>query len=80
MASILFNIAGICNSRMKGNYLKNKFFFLNFWFHFWNLQHILNILENKMMVIANVFPKLRTVKDFATPVCNKRRFKTRLDS
>ena len=80
MASILFNIMGICNSQIKGNYLRNKIFFLNFWFSFWNLQQILNILEKKMMVIANVFQKLQTVKNFVTPLCKKRRFRTRLDS
>ena len=52
----------------------------NFLFHFWNLHQILNILKKKMMVIANVFPKLRTVKNFVTPLCEKRRFGTRFDS
>ena len=35
---------------------------LNFWLHFWNLDSILNILEQKMILTAFVFPKLRTVK------------------
>ena len=30
MASILFNIAGICNSQFKCNYLKNGKFFCEF--------------------------------------------------
>ena len=80
MASIMSNIAGISNSEFKCNYLKNKKNFLNFLFHFWNLHQILNILKKKMMVIANVFPKLRTVKNFVTPLCEKRRFGTRFDS
>ena len=33
-----------------------------------------------MMVIANVFPKLQTVKNFVTPLSKKRRFATPLDS
>ena len=37
-------------------------------------------LEEKMMVVANVFPKLQTVKNFLTPRCKKQRFGTRLDS
>ena len=41
---------------------------------------ISNILEKKMMVIANVFTKLRTVKNFVTPLRTTRRFGTRLDS
>ena len=37
-------------------------------------------MKKKMMIIANVFPKLQTVKNFVTPLCKKRRFGTRLDS
>ena len=33
-----------------------------------------------MMVIANVFSKLQTVKNFVTKLCKKRRFGTRLIS
>ena len=80
MASILFNIAGICNSQFKCNYLKNEKLFLNFLFDFWNLHQILNIWKEKMMVIANVFRKLQTVKNFFTPLCKKRLFGTRWDS
>ena len=36
--------------------------------------------EKKMMVLANVFSKLQTVKNFDTPLFKKRRFETRLDS
>ena len=80
MASILINIAGLYNSQFKCNYLKNEKKFLNFLFHFWNLQEILNILKKNMMVLANVLLKLETVKKFVTPICKKRRFGTRLDS
>ena len=54
--------------------------FSNFLFHFLNLDHILNILKKKMMVIANVFLKLQTEKNFVAPLCKKRRFRKRLDS
>ena len=53
-----------------------KNFFSNFFFHFWNLHHILNVLKKKMIVIANAFPKLQTVKIFVRPLSKKRRFKT----
>ena len=33
-----------------------------------------------MMVIANVFPKLQTVKNFVRPLCENPRFGTRFDS
>ena len=32
------------------------------------------------MVIADVFPKLQTVKNFVRPFCKKRRLGTRFDS
>ena len=62
MASILFKVVRICNSQFKCNYLKNKKLFLNFLFDSWNLHQILNILREKMIIIANVFPKLQTMK------------------
>ena len=37
--------------------------FSQFLLHFWNLHQILNILKEKIIVIANVFPKLHTVKN-----------------
>ena len=36
--------------------------------------------EKKMMVLANVFSRLQTLKSFVTPFCKKRHFGTRLDS
>ena len=44
-------------------------------FHFLNLHEILNSLEKKMIVLANifwkanVFWKLQTVKNILTPLC-----------
>ena len=80
MASILFNIARICNSQFKCKFLKNEKLFFDLLFHFWNLPQILNILKKKMMVLANVLRKLQTVKNFITPLCKKLRFGTRLVS
>ena len=57
-----FGIVRIWSSLFKCNYLKNKKIFLNFLFHLWNLHQILNIFKKKMIVIANVFPKLKTVE------------------
>ena len=54
--------------------------FLYFFLHFWILHQILNILKEKMIVIANVFPKLQTVKNLIRPISKKRRFRTRFDS
>ena len=58
----MFRILRICRSLFKCNYLKNEKFFPSFWFHLWNLHQIFKILETKKIVIANVFPKLQTVK------------------
>ena len=54
--------------------------FLNFLFYFLNLHQILNILKKEMMIIANLFPKLQSVKNFVTPLWKKRRFRTPLES
>ena len=80
MTNIPFKIARIWNSQLKGNYLKNEKVFLNFLFHFWNLHRILNILEEKIIVIDNVFTKLQTVKILLRPLSKKRCFRTRFGS
>ena len=54
--------------------------FSEFFFHLWNLHQILNIFKKKKIVIANVFPKLQTVKDLVRPFAKKRRVITSLDS
>ena len=79
MARIMFKIVRICNSQFKSNYLKNEKAFLNFLLHFWNLHQYLNILNKRMIVIANVFPKLETVNILLRPLFKKRLFRTRFD-
>ena len=79
-ASIMSKVVRICNSQFKCNYLKNKKLFLNFLFDFWNLHQILKILREKMIIIANVFPKYQTVKILVRPLSKKRRFRTRFES
>ena len=54
--------------------------FSEFLFHLWNLDNILNILKKKLVVIANVFPQLMTLKKFLRPLCKKSRFGTPFDS
>ena len=70
----------ICNFQCKCDYLTNANLFLNCLFHFGNLHHIWNILKKNMMVIANAFAKLQTVKNFLRPFCKKRRLGTRFHS
>ena len=80
MTSILFIIVRIFRSLFNWYYLKNEKLFRSFFFHFWNLQQILNIFKNKKVVIANVFSKLQNVKDLIRPLSKKRRFRTSFDS
>ena len=49
-------------------------------FHLWNLLQISNIFKKTKIVIANVFPKLQTVKNFVRPLTKKRRFRISFDS
>ena len=41
---------------------------------------ILNIFKKRMILIANAFPKLQTVKILLSPLSKKRCFRTRFDS
>ena len=59
---------------------KKKRNFLISLFHFWNLHQISNILKKKMIVIANVFPKLQTLKIFDRKLSQEYRFRTSFDS
>ena len=54
--------------------------FCSFYLHFWNLHQIIKILKENMIVIANVFPKLQTVKNLVRPFSKKPSFRTRFDS
>ena len=80
ITSILFGIVRILRSLFKSSSLKNKKHFLGFLFHLWNLHQILNIFQQKKIVIANVFPKLATVQGLVTPLNIQRRLKTSFDS
>ena len=80
MRSILLGILGICISLVKCKYLKNKKLFLKFLLHLWNIHEILNIFEKKMIVLANVFRKLQTVKDLVKKLSRKYRFKISFDN
>ena len=55
---------------------ENEQLFLNFLFHFRNLNQILNILKKKMIVIANVFPILQTAKTLVRTLSKERCFGT----
>ena len=58
---------------------KHKTFF-HFFFDLGNLLQALNILKEKMFVIANAFPKLHTVKKLFRTFSKKHRFRTRFGS
>ena len=50
---------------------QNEKHFLNFLFHFLNLHQMLNILIEKMIVRANVFPNFHTVKNVFTTLSKR---------
>ena len=62
MTSILFSIGSIYCNQIKCNYLRNKKNFLKLLLYFWNLQQILNILNQTMRLIADAFLKWKTAK------------------
>ena len=64
----------------KCNYLKNKKLFMSILCHLWNLDQIWNIFKKMKIVIAQVFLKLNTVKDFVRSLTKKCRLITSLDS
>ena len=80
ITSILFRIVRICRSLFKSSYLRNKKHFPDFLIHWWNLHQILKICKKNKIVIANVFPKLATVKGSVTPLTIQRPLKTSFDS
>ena len=53
---------------------------LIFLLHFWNGHQILNILKKKMILIATLFRKLQTVKEFVRPLFKKHPFRNPFDS
>ena len=69
----------ILQLQFKCNYLINEKILLHFLFHFWILPQISKTLKEKMIVIANVFPKLQTVKILVRPLSKKRPFRTRFE-
>ena len=76
MKNILLGIVRICSSLLKCNYLQKQKVFLNFSFHLWYIHQILNIFEEKMIMIANLFPRLQTVKSFVKALSKNCRFRT----
>ena len=42
----------ISRNKFKRHYLKNKRLFANFLLHFWNVHAIMNILKEKMSILA----------------------------
>ena len=60
---------------MKCNYLGKEKLLLEFLLDLWNLHQILNVLKEKMIVIANVFPKLQNVKIFVRKLSKEHRFR-----
>ena len=80
MPSILSRMVRICRSLFKCNFFKTEELFLCFLLHFWNLHEIWNIFKKRNIAIANVFPKLETVKELLRQLSKKRRLRTSINS
>ena len=80
MTYALFRNVRICSSLLEGNYLNNQKIILYFLFHFRNINQIWNIFEKKKIVIANVFPKLQSVKNLVRELFKKHHFRTSFES
>ena len=76
MRTIPLGILRNCSSVFKRNSLKNEKFFLDFLFQLWNVRQILYNFEKKMVVIANGFEKLQTVKCLVIAISRTRGFRT----
>ena len=77
--NILFGIVRICSSLYKCNYLKKETF-SPFFLPFMESPSNFNIFGKKMIVIANVFLILQTVKDLIKALSKKCRFRTSFGS
>ena len=51
-----------------------------FLFHFWNLDQTLNILKEKIILIATLFRKLHTVKELVRPLFKKHQFRNSFEN
>ena len=80
MTSAVFGIVRICCSVFKHNYRKNEKPFLNFLFIYWNFHQNLIFFLKRIIVIADVFPKLQIVKNVVRSLSKKCQFGTSLES
>ena len=62
MKSILFLIETIYSNIFRSSYIRNKNIFPIFFFHFQNIDSILNILKKKMTLIGDIFLNLGSLK------------------
>ena len=79
MKSILFLIETIYSNISRCNYLRKAKYFLNFFFHFRNLDSIWYIFKKKMALIADVFLNFRTRRDVVRCMSKKSLFREHLD-
>ena len=66
MTSIPVAICRIFGNNFKRHYLRNKTLFHDFLLHFWNVPQILRIVEKKMNLLLELFPKLLILEDVVT--------------
>ena len=77
MTSILFEIVKICRFQFKCNYIKTKKTFSQFLV--WEFPSKFKYFEKKMLVMTNVFVKLKTAKDVVGQMSKEPCFRTPFD-
>ena len=80
MTSILFLTEAIYCNIFRCIYHRNEKYFVNFFFHFPNLEWILNIFKKKMTLRADVFLQLRTPKYVVREMSKKSPFRGVFDN
>ena len=77
MTSIFFRIVTICRSEFKRNYKQKRKTSCELFVPFLEFTSSFKHFEKKMLVMTNVFPKLKTVKDVVRHMSKKPCFRTR---
>ena len=76
MTSIPVAICRFSYNKFKRFYLKRESLFVDFWYYFWNVHGIYNVLKNTKSILAQLLPKLLHPKEMLTEASKRSRFRT----
>ena len=66
MTTIPVEICIMSRNKFKRHYLNKKKRFEDFLLYFWNVHEMKNVLNQKMSILASLFPKLLNPKEVVT--------------